>query len=138
MGYCNAVEEELKQFLYKEYLAYYAEKYNEGYEEESRRQREKGSVLYFIANVTTNTMKNQIWNQFVDARFPEQKEFLLNQLPQVLAELSNPRNPSAHGKMPERKKAERTREIVLGMSGKPALLERLVALHQSHGGKKAT
>jgi len=137
MGYCNAVEEELKQFLYKEYLAYYAEKYNEGYEGESRRQREQGSVLYFIANVTTNTMKNQIWNQFVKTRYPEHGVFLSKELPQSLDKLTVLRNKAAHGKMVNPGDAENARKIVMGTSGKPGLLERLVAIHQSGGSGEA-
>lgn len=123
MGYCNAVEEELKP-LYKEYLTFRAG-FDKDYVEESERQKKQWSVLYFIASMTKKDIKYQLWKQFVIARVPEHSEFILNQLPGLLAELVELRNPSAHGKMQERERAKRARQIVLGKADTPGLLKRL-------------
>jgi hypothetical protein len=134
MGYWNAMEAELKQFLYKDYLFFVAEIFNERYGEEARGQK---NVLNSIADISRNKIRHQMWVQFVRSRFPQHSEFLLDELPQSSAMLAELRNPSAHGSMQERKKAERAREIVLGVSGKPGLVERLVALRQSSGSGEA-
>ena len=47
------------------------------------------------------------------------------------------RNKAAHGKMVNPGDAENARKIVMGTSGKPGLLERLVAIHQSGGSGEA-
>ena len=133
-GYCNAVEEELKQSLYQEYLKFYDDKVVKGYEDESQRRKEKGSVLHFIASIYYNKDSQRVWAPFVADRKPEHREFLLNELPRLLTELIGLRSPSAHGRMPDRKKAEKAREAVLGTPEGPGLLERLVALRQSSRG----
>jgi len=125
------VEEELKQFLYKKYLDFHRDRFNEGYGEESRRQKEKGSVLHFIASMMKNDFRCRIWEQFIATKLPEHREFLSKELPALLKELVGLRGSSAHGRMPERKKAVKAREVVLGTPGRPGLLERLVALSQS-------
>jgi len=129
VGYCNAVEEELKGFVYKEYLAFVAGQPDKNYGQESRRQNSPGSVLYFIASMVTNQLRSRLWDNFVKAKIPEHKEFLSNQLPNALAALTDLRSPSAHGKMSERAKAERAREIVLGKQ-QPGLLVKLVLLRK--------
>lgn len=129
VGYCNAVEEELKGFVYKEYLAFVAGQPDKNYGQESRRQNSPGSVLYFIASMVTNQLRSRLWDNFVKAKIPEHKEFLSNQLPNALAALTDLRSPSAHGKMSERAKAERAREIVLGKQ-QPGLLAKLVMLRK--------
>jgi hypothetical protein len=133
MGYCNALEEELKGFVYNEYLAFVAGQSDKNYGHESQRQNKQGSVLYFIASTVTNRLGNQIWNNFVKARMPEDKDFLSNQLPNSLAVLIEMRNPSAHGKMSDRAKAEKAREIVLGKQ-QPGLLAKLVEIRKSKKG----
>lgn len=130
IGYCNALEEELKGFIYKEYLAFVARQSDKNYGQESRRQNKQGSVLYFIASTVSNRLANQIWNNFIQVRMPEHKDFLSNQLPNSLAALIELRNPSAHGKMSERTKAERAREIVLGKHTQQGILANLVALRK--------
>jgi hypothetical protein len=133
MGYCATVEEELKTFLYKEYLAFFAQKYEKGYDEQSHRQTEPSGVLHFIGNVSRDAGRQQLWHAFVKARFPEHHDFLSTELPRLCDSLAHPslRGKSAHGKMQDRAKAEEARSIVLGTGGKPGLLERLVGLRQS-------
>ena len=135
MGYCNAVEEELKRFLYKEYLAFRRERFDdENYAEESERQKKQQSILHFIASLRKNNLRHQIWAQFASTKMKTHSEFLSNELPKLLEELVSLRGPSAHGTMKEREKAEKARNIVLGTQEKPGLLKRLVDLHQSCGG----
>lgn len=134
VGLCNAVEEELKQFLYKEYLAFVAERAGgENYAEESERQKKKGSVLHFIAGLRKNNLRYQIWAQFASTKMKEHSGFLANKLPELLAELVDLRGTSAHGKMSERKSAEKARDIVLGTKEKLGLLGRLIALRSPSG-----
>jgi len=129
VGFCNAVEEELKQFLYKEYLEFVAEQSDDdSYVEESKRQNTKGSVLYFIGSLNRNKAAYQIWMQFVSTCMKAHKEFLSYELPDALAELVRLRNLSAHGKMQERRDAERAHEIVWGTPEKPGLLKKLIGL----------
>lgn len=131
-GYCNAVEEELKP-LYREYLAWRAG-FDKGYVQESERQKKQGSVLYFIASMTRKDMKHQFWEQFVATRVPEHSEFLSNELPGKLARLVELRNPSTHGKMPERKTAEEARQIVLlGKADTPGVLRKLSSICPKEG-----
>ena len=129
MGYCNAVEEELKEFVYKEYLAFVAGQSDRNYGEESQRQNKPGSVLYFIASMANNQLRNRLWEQFIKIKMPDHHDFICNQLPSSLATLIDLRNPSAHGKMPERAKAEKAREIVLGKQ-QPGILAKLVSLRK--------
>ncbi len=118
-GLCNAVEEELKQFLYKEYPDLIAQ---------TQKQKETKSLLYFIANIKKGD-NYQSWINFVNIKMPKYKDFLLYELPDKLAELKELRNPSSHGKMNKTKNAERAREIVLGKPDNPGLLQCLVELH---------
>lgn len=131
MGYWNAVEEELK-FVYREYLAFKLAvgQSDKNYGKESQRQNKPGAVLDFIAGITTNRLENQIWGSFVQKRMPDHKDFLSNELPGSLSALKDLRNPSAHGKMPDRTRAERAREIVLGKHGQLGLLAKLVMLRK--------
>jgi len=130
VGYCNAVEEELKGFVYKEYLAFIAGQSDRNYGQESQRQNSPGSVLYFIASMATNQLRNRLWGNFVKVRIPEHKDFLSNQLPNSLAALIDLRSPSAHGKMSERAKVERARELVLGKNEQLGILAKLVTLRK--------
>lgn len=130
VGYCNAVEEELKGFVYKGYLAFIAGQSDRNYSHESQRQNSPGSVLYFIASVETNQLIKGLWHNFVQTIMSENYDFLHSQLPSSLSSLVELRNPSAHGKMSERAKAEKAREIVLGKQRQPGILEKLVALRK--------
>ncbi|GAI42524.1 unnamed protein product, partial [marine sediment metagenome] len=71
MGYSNAVEEELKEFIYKKYLAFVAGQSDMNYAQESQRQNNPGSVLYFIASMVASKMKDRLWDSFVKATMPE-------------------------------------------------------------------
>ena len=124
MGYCNAVEEELKQSIYKKYLGFRAS-FDKDYAEESERQRKEGAVLSFIANITKDPPRRRIWEKFVTARMSEHREFLLKELPTRLSRLVPIRNRAAHGKMLEKEFAEQARRIVLGRPSEPGLLEKL-------------
>lgn len=62
MGYCNAVEEELKDYIYKKYLAYIAGQPDRNYAQESQRQNNQGSVLYFIAGMASARLKDRLWD----------------------------------------------------------------------------
>lgn len=124
MGYCNAVEEELKQSVYKRYLAFRAS-FDKAYAEESEKQRKEGAVLSFVANVAKDTPRRKIWEQFVGARIPEHRAFLSKELPELLSRLVPIRNRAAHGEKLEKESADQVRRIVIGRPGEPGLLERL-------------
>ena len=113
MGYCNAVEEELKQSMKNKYLEFIHEKHYELYMEESKKLRVKG-ILYYIANLTTDIQSKKLWKHFVTARMPEFKDFLLFQLPSSINKLKKIRNRAAHGEILERGAAEKARKLVLG------------------------
>ncbi|MDY6918436.1 MAG: hypothetical protein SVP26_10955 [Chloroflexota bacterium] len=131
VGLCNAVEAELKECLYKRYLDFLAQSPNERYGEESRRQGERGSVLYFFASMVGKYGQFPAWKRCVSTAFPDQEQFLLFDLPRSLRKLTDLRNPSAHGKMSSAAKAKRTRELVLGSDQTPGLLQRLAELRGS-------
>ena len=79
--------------------------------------------------MTKKDMKYQLlWKPFVTARVPEHSEFLLNELPLLLTQLLELRNPSAHGRMQERQRAERARQIVLGREDVPGVLKKLSSI----------
>lgn len=124
MGYCNAVEEELKQYVYKKYLGFRAG-FNKAYAEESEKQSKEGAVLSFIAAITRNSPGRRIWEKFVTVRIPEHREFLLKELPLLLSQLVPIRNKAAHGEMLEKKFADQARRIVMGRSSEAGLLEKL-------------
>lgn len=124
MGFCNAVEEELKQSVYKKYLGFRAS-FDKDYAEESERQRKEGSVLSFIASITKNPLRRRIWEKFVTNKIPADRDFLLKELPILLSQLVPIRNKAAHGEMLEKKFAEQARWIVLGRPSEAGLLERL-------------
>lgn len=124
VGYCNAVEEQLKRSVYKEYLAFRAS-FDKHYAEESERQRETGSVLSFIAGITRNPSRRQLWDRFVAARMHGYGDILRKELPVKLSELVPMRNRAAHGETLDRKSADRVRRIVLGRPSETGLLEKL-------------
>ena len=130
-GYCNAVEEELKHCIYKEYLDFLAETSASDYGDESERKEKPGSVLYFLAGMGKNPVQHGIWKQFVTTKMPQHKRFVVDDLPLLLSDLRELRNPSAHGVMSERRKAERARDIVMGTRSEVGLLERLGKLRSS-------
>jgi len=132
MGYCNAVEEELKQYIYKEYLAFRAS-FDKHYAEESERQRNRGSVLYFMASIKDGGAKCKVWEQLVTAKMPKHREFVLQELPGLLSQLVLIRNKAAHGEKLEKKWADQARQIVLGRPGKVGLLERLSKIRSEQG-----
>jgi hypothetical protein len=138
MGYGNAVEEELKQCLYKDYLYYRSSISVDDYEVESQRQKERWAVPQFIAKMGKTPGGHTVWEHFVKTRYPEHGVFLSKELPRLLDELTVLRNKAAHGKMVNPGDAENARKIVMGTSAKPGLLERLVALRQSSSGEKAS
>ena len=70
-------------------------------------------------------MIHKVWEQFVTTKMPEHREFVLEEVPRLLSKPVELKNPSAHGKMPERKRADQTHQIVLGRRGTVGLLERL-------------
>lgn len=133
-GYCNAVEAELKQYVYKEYLQYFSKiGTSNDLIGESQQQLTKGSVLYKVAHVADNNMTKAVWDQFLANKSSEEKEFLASQLPLSLNKLITIRNQADHGvKMEEATEVE---AMVMGTSNARGLLDRLDVLRQKYGNK---
>lgn len=132
MGYCNAVEAEVEDFLYKEYIAFVAEKSYETYGVESQRQKKRGSVLYYLSDLTNSKAGQSVWENFVSFRFPKSRHFLLKEFPKSLTQLREFRNLAAHGEILERSQASGARDLVLGTQHHKGLLESLVHLRSEH------
>jgi hypothetical protein len=136
-GYCNAVEAELKQFIYKEYLSYLnGVSSNSEVIEKSQRQLVSGSVLYTLAHVADKPMEKAFWDLFLKNNLAEEKEFL-NQLPNTLQEIIKIRNPSAHGIQMNETAANRMEEIVMGNLKTRGLMDRLDVIRQKYTSKTA-
>jgi hypothetical protein len=128
-GYCNAVEEELKQYLSQEYLNCVYQLDATTYFQESQRRNSQGS-LGLIANLSLEPMLNiynRFWTPFVTKMYPKDKDFLVI-LPKALSDFTALRRPSVHGKMIDSTNAEKARDIVMGTVMRPGLLKRLIEL----------
>ncbi|MBM3173174.1 MAG: hypothetical protein FJ022_02840 [Chloroflexi bacterium] len=133
MGYCNAVEAELKEYIYKKHLAFIAD-FDKQYAEASQRRKEEGAVLGFIASINKGGLRYKFWERFVNAEMNEHREFVLKELPALLSQLVPIRNKAAHGETLERKHADQVHEIVLGRQGNAGLLEKLSTIRPGKSG----
>ncbi|MFC1942540.1 hypothetical protein ACFLWU_04915 [Chloroflexota bacterium] len=130
MGYSNAVEEEIKDYLYRRYLEYRAGSSRE-FVEDSKRQRKPELVLSFVAYILKDEEAYNSWKHFSQEQLPEHYDFLSIELPKLLKKLIGIRNPSAHGKMSDKQRAEKVRQLVMGSRDNPGLLEKLAKLRNS-------
>lgn len=114
-GYANAIEEELKP-IYETYLS------------KQNCSRDKGA-LSDICTLLREKTGNAIWKNFVILYYPQHKEFLMNDFPDLVTELFLLRGPASHGRMKDSQSAERARGIVFGKDGKPGLLQELMNIN---------